>query len=184
MWTDQVNHDPAITLLVTGFQVAGRPSIGAWVSYALGSANENLPTVVAMASGQRSVPVFDRHWGAGFLPSKYAGVKFGSGQDPVLYLSDPKGMRTEDRRRFLDDLAALNKLTQDETGDPEISARISQYEMAARMQTSVPELADLSTEPESTFERYGPDSKKPGTFARNCLIARRLLERGVRFVQV
>jgi hypothetical protein len=187
MNTEQVNHDPAVMFLLTGFQLAGRPSMGAWVSYALGSENRNLPALVAMVTsgkGTNGAPAFDRHWGNGFLPAKYQGVKFGSGKDPVLYLSDPDGLAQSDRRRFLDSLAALNQITLKETGDPEIAARIEQYEMAARMQTAVPELMDLEKEPESTFELYGTDAKKPGTFARNCLLARRLAERGVRFIQV
>src|SRR5262245_14035400 len=187
MHTEQINHDPAVTYLLTGFQLAGRPSMGAWVSYALGSENRNLPALVAMVTigkGGTGVPAFDRQWGNGFLPAKYQGVKFGSGTDPVLYLSDPEGFAQADQRRFLDDLAALNHIKQQESGDPEIAARIEQYEMAARMQTAVPELMDLSKEPESTFELYGPDARKPGAFARNCLLARRLAERGVRFIQV
>lgn len=187
MNTEQINHDPAVTFLLSGFHLAGRPSIGAWVSYALGSENRNLPALVAMVTigkGGTGVPAYDRQWGNGFLPAKYQGVKFGSGTDPVLYLSDPEGFGQADRRRFLDDLAALNNITLQESGDPEIAARIEQYEMAARMQTAVPELMDLSNEPESTFELYGPDSRKPGAFARNCLLARRMAERGVRFIQV
>jgi hypothetical protein len=186
MNTEQINHDPAVTYLLTGFQLAGRPSMGAWVSYALGSENQNLPALVAMVTigkGGTGVPAFDRQWGNGFLPAKYQGVKFGSGTDPVLYLSDPEGFERTDERKFLDDLAALNNVTLKESGDPEIAARIAQYEMAARMQTAVPELMDLSKEPESTFELYGPESRKAGAFARNCLLARRMAERGVRFIQ-
>jgi hypothetical protein len=187
MWSEQINHDPGMTFLLTGFQLAGRPSMGAWVSYALGNENRNLPAFVAMVStgkGSSGAPVLERHWSSGFLPPRYSGVKFGPGSDPVLYLSNPEGVAPADRRRFLDDLAALNQISLEESGDPEISTRIAQYEVAARMQTSVPELTDLSKEPESTFELYGPDSRTPGTFARNCLLARRLAERGVRFVHV
>ncbi len=187
MNTEQINHDPAVMYLLTGFQLAGRPSMGAWVSYALGSENRNLPALVAMVTagrGTNGAPAFDRHWGNGFLPAKYQGVKFGSGSDPVLYLSDPEGFGQADQRKFLDDLAALNNVTLKESGDPEIAARIEQYEMAARMQTAVPELMDLSKEAESTFELYGPESRKAGAFARNCLLARRMAERGVRFIQV
>jgi hypothetical protein len=187
MNTEQINHDPAVMYLLTGFQLPGRPSLGAWVSYALGSENRNLPALIAMVTtgkGTNGAPAFDRHWGNGFLPAKYQGVKFGSGTDPVLYLSDPEGFERADERKFLDELAALNNVTLKESGDPEIAARIEQYEMAARMQTAVPDLMDLSKEPESTFELYGPESKKPGAFARNCLLARRMAERGVRFIQV
>lgn len=187
MNTEQINHDPAITFLLSGFQLAGRPSMGAWVSYALGTENANLPALVAMVTigkAGNAVVAYDRQWGNGFLPAKYQGVKFGSGTDPVLYLSDPEGIARADQRKFLDDLAALNNLTLQASGDPEVAARIEQYEMAARMQTTVPELVDLSTEPESTFELYGPESRKPGAFARNCLLARRMAERGVRFIQL
>jgi hypothetical protein len=187
MNTEQINHDPATTYLLTGFQLPGRPTMGSWVSYALGSENRNLPSFVAMVTigkGGVGTPAHDRHWGNGFLPAKYQGVKFGSGTDPVLYLSNPEGLEQADRRRFLDDLAVLNHMKLEESGDPEIATRIEQYEMAARMQTAVPELTDLSKEPESTFELYGPECRKPGAFARNCLLARRLAERGVRFVQV
>ncbi len=184
MHTEAINHDPAITFFQTGFQLAGRPSIGSWLSYGLGSENEDLPAFVVMVSGSKGQPLYDRLWGAGFLPSRYQGVKFRSGADPVLYLSDPKGFSREDRRRFLDDLGKLNEMQLQEFGDPEIATRISQYEMAYRMQASVPELADLSDEPESTFELYGEDARKPGTYAANCLLARRLAERGVRFIQL
>jgi hypothetical protein len=161
--------------------------MGAWLSYGLGSANRDLPAFVAMVSqgsGRVGQPLYDRLWGSGFLPSKYQGVKFRSVGDPVLYLSNPEGLSQTARRRFLDDLAKLNELKLAEQGDPEIATRIAQYELAYRMQTSVPELVDTSNEPEHIFEMYGPDSKKPGTFAANCLLARRLTERGVRFVQL
>ena len=186
MHTDQFNHAPAQLFIQTGSPILGRPSLGAWLSYGLGSLNSDLPTFVAMVSkgsAQAGQPLYDRLWGSGFLPSRYQGVKFLATGDPVLYLSNPPGVDQDTRRRFLDDLGALNGLKEEEYGDPETSTRISQYEMAYRMQTSVPELADLSDEPESTFELYGPDSRTPGTFARNCLLARRLAERDVRFIQ-
>ena len=186
MQTEAINHDPAVTFFQTGFQLAGRPSIGAWVSYGLGSECEDLPAFVVIVSqgSGNSQALADRQWGSGFLPTKYQGVKFRSGGDPVLYLSNPAGYSETARRRFLDDLAKLNKLKLDDARDPEIATRIAQYEMAFRMQSSVPELADLSKEPESTFELYGPDSRKPGTYAANCILARRLAERGVRFIQL
>ena len=187
LWNNQLNHDPAQTYLFTGFQLSGRPTIGAWVSYALGSENQNLPAYVAMPTTGASTgggPFLSRYWGSGFLPPRYGGVKLGSGPDPVLYLSNPEGFDTADRRRFLDDLAALNQIRLQETGDPEIATRIEQYEMAARMQLSVPELADLSTEPDSTFELYGPAARERGTFTANCLLARRLVERGVRYIML
>src|SRR5713101_2323997 len=188
MHTEAINHDPAVTFFQTGFQLAGRPSIGAWLSYGLGSENKDLPAFVVMISqgsgNQNDQPLYDRLWGSGFLPTKYQGVKFRSIGDPVLYLSNPPGFSEGDRRRFIDDLSKLNHLGLDEFGDPEISTRISQYEMAYRMQTSVPELVDLSKEPARTFELYGDDARKPGTFAANCLLARRLAERGVRFIQL
>ncbi len=188
LYTEAINHDPAVTFFQTGAQLAGRPSIGAWLAYGLGSSSRDLPAFVVMISRGSGNPVdqplYDRLWGSGFLPSKYQGVKFRSGGDPVLYLSNPAGVAAHTRRRQLDDLAALNRLHLEEMGDPEISTRISQYEMAFRMQTSVPELADLSKEPESTFKLYGEQARKPGTYAANCLLARRLVERGVRFVQL
>jgi hypothetical protein len=188
MHTEAINHDPAITFFQTGAQLAGRPSIGAWLSYGLGSETQDLPAFVAMVSqgsgNPADQPLYDRLWGSGFLPTKYQGVKFRSGSDPVLYLSNPAGVSDATRRRFLDDLAKLNQLKLQEFGDPEVSTRIAQYEMAYRMQASVPELTDLSKESEQIFELYGPDSRKPGTFAANCLLARRLAERGVRFIQL
>ena len=188
MYTEQINHDPAITFFQTGFQLAGRPSIGAWLSYGLGSENKELPAYVVMISQGTGrpgdQPLYDRLWGSGFLPSRYQGVKFQSSGDPVLYLSNPDGVDAAGRRRFLNDLAKMNEMKYEQAGDPEISTRIAQYEMAYRMQTSVPELTDLSKESERTLEMYGPDAKKPGTFAGNCLLARRLAERGVRFVQL
>ncbi|MEP7271991.1 MAG: DUF1501 domain-containing protein [Acidobacteriota bacterium] len=187
MHTEQINHDPAQTFALTGFQLAGRPSLGAWCAYGLGSENKDLPAFIVMVSVGRSggdQPLYDRLWGGGFLPSNYQGVKFYNGPDPVLYLSDPPGINRQARRQFLDDLAEINQINAQEFGDPEIVSRIAQYEMAYRMQTSVPELTDLSRESEKTLEMYGPDSRKPGTFAFNCILARRLAERGVRFIQL
>ena len=184
MHTEAINHDPAITFVQTGAQLAGRPSLGAWLSYGLGSENQDLPAYVAMISGTGDQPLYDRLWGSGFLPTRYSGVKFRSQGDPVLYLSNPAGITTDVRRGLLDDLQQLNGLHLQQTGDPEIATRIAQYEMAFRMQTSVPELTDLSNETAATFEMYGEDSRKPGSFAWNCLMARRLCERGVRFVQL
>src|SRR2546425_3218498 len=183
MHTEAINHDPAITFFQTGAQLAGRPSIGSWLVYGLGSESKDLPGFVVMITqGGGDQPLYDRLWGSGFLPTKYQGVKFRSVGDPVLFLSNPEGISAGTRRRFLDDLAKLNQLKLDEFGDPEIATRIAQYEMAYRMQTSVPELTDLSSEPEHVFNLYGPDAKKAGTFANNCLLARRLAERGVRFI--
>jgi hypothetical protein len=185
--TEAINHDPAVTFIQTGAQIAGRPSIGAWLAYGIGSETEDLPAFVVMISpgkGTGGQPLYDRLWGSGFLPSRYQGVKFRSVGDPVLYLSNPSGFDSSDRRRFLDALDKLNQINADSFGDPEIATRIAQYEMAFRMQTSVPELTDLSKEPAHTFELYGEDAKTPGTFAANCLLARRLAERGVRFIQL
>ena len=183
--TEEINHDPAVTMAQTGFRLGGRPSMGAWISYGLGCETQDLPAFVVMISSSGGgQPLYDRLWGTAFLPSRYQGVKFRSIGDPVLYLSDPKGFNSGDRRHFLDAINKLDKLEGEEFGDPETEARIAQYEMAYRMQSSVPELTDLSKEPEHTFEMYGPDVKKPGTFAANCLLARRLAERGVRFIQL
>ena len=188
MHTEAINHDPAITFCQTGAQLAGRPSFGSWVSYGLGSENKDLPAFVVLVSqgsgNPADQPLYDRLWGSGFLPSRFQGVKFRSQGDPVLFLSNPEGVSAEDRRKLLDDLAKLNEMKRAETGDPETATRTAQYEMAFRMQTSVPELTDLSKEPASTFKLYGEDAKKPGTFAANCLLARRLIERDVRFVQL
>ncbi|MBM3839406.1 MAG: DUF1501 domain-containing protein [Verrucomicrobia bacterium] len=188
MHTEAINHDPAITFFQTGAQLAGRPSIGAWLSYGMGSENQDLPAFIAMVSqgtgNPNDQPLYDRLWGSGFLPSKHQGVKFRSTGDPVLFLSNPPGFDSGRRRRFLDDLARLNQMNFQEFGDPEITTRIAQYEMAYRMQSSVPELTDLSKEPAHILEMYGPDARKPGTFAYNCLLARRLAERGVRFIQL
>jgi hypothetical protein len=188
MHTEAINHDPAITFIQTGSQLAGRPSIGSWVAYGLGSENENLPAFVAMISqgtgNPNDQPLYDRLWGSGFLPTRYQGVKFRAGGDPVLYLNNPAGLDANSRRRFLDDLAVLNNTRLEATGDPEIATRIAQYELAYRMQSSVPDLAATSDEPQHVFDLYGPDSKTPGTYAANCLLARRMAERGVRFIQL
>ena len=183
--TEEINHDPAVTMAQTGFRLGGRPSMGSWISYGLGAETENLPAFCVMISNSGGgQPLYDRLWGSAFLPSRYQGVKFRSGGDPVLYLSNPPGFTQENRRTYLDALGALNQSAYDEFGDPEIKARTSQYEMAFRMQSSVPELTDISKEPAGTFTLYGEDAKKPGTFAANCLLARRLAERGVRFIQL
>lgn len=188
MHTEAINHAPAMTLFLTGAEIPGRPSIGAWLSYGLGSLNQNLPTFVVMTSRDKEASCgqifYDYYWGSGFVPSKYQGVRFRPNGDPVLYLSNPEGMSAEVRRGLLDDLARLNELKLKETGDPEIATRIAQYEMAFRMQASVPALIDLSTEPRPVLEMYGPDVQRPGSFARNCLLARRLAERGVRYIQL
>jgi len=188
MHTEAINHDPAVTFFQTGAQLAGRPSIGAWASYGLGSENQDLPAFVVMISrgsgNPNDQPLYDRLWGSGFLPTTYQGIKFRSVGDPVLYLSNPAGLSAVARRRTLDDLSRLDALNHREFGDPEILTRIAQYEMAFRMQTSVPELIDLSGEPDKVFDLYGPDSRRPGTYAANCLLARRLVERGVRFIQL
>ena len=187
MNTEAINHDPAVTFLQTGSQIAGRPSIGSWLVYGLGSETQDLPGFVVMispGSGGGGQPLYDRLWGSGFLPTKYQGVKFRSVGDPVLYLSNPAGFTRQDRRTYLDALGELNQLALDDYGDPEIGTRISQYEMAFRMQSSVPELTDLSKESAQTLEMYGADARKPGTYAANCLLARRLAERGVRFIQL
>lgn len=186
--TEAINHDPAVTFLTTGAQLAGRPSLGSWLSYGLGSENKDLPAFVVMLSRgtgrPNDQPLYDRLWGAGFLPSRHQGVKLRSGSDPVLYLSNPPGIDSDLRRDMLNDQAALNRMQFERVHDPEIETRIAQYELAFRMQTSVPELADVSSESPHTFDLYGPDSRKPGTFAANCLLARRLAERGVRFIQL
>jgi hypothetical protein len=188
LYTEAINHDPAMTFLQTGHQTSGRPSLGAWASYGLGSANANLPTFVVMISrpsgSTNAQPLHERMWGSGFLPTRHQGVRFNSGKDPVLFLSNPPGIPRDRRRAMLNDLASMNRLKFDRFQDPQIEARIEQYEMAFRMQASVPELADLSKEPAQVFERYGPESKKPGTFAANCILARRLAERDVRFIQL
>jgi hypothetical protein len=183
MHTEQINHDPAVTFAQTGFQLSGRPSLGAWVSYGLGTINRDLPAFVVMITGNGQ-SLAERQWGTGFIPSRYQGIKLRSVGDPVLYVSDPAGFDRSQRARFINDLERLNQLEFEVTNNPEITTRIAQYEMAFRMQASVPELTDLSKEPEHTFELYGPDARKPGTYAANCLLARRLAERGVRFIQL
>ena len=187
--TEAINHDPAITFLQTGSQQPGRPSFGAWLSYGLGSENDNLPAFVVMISqgsgNKTDQPIFSRLWGSGFLPSEHQGVRFRAGVDPVLYLSNPAGIDGQSRRDMLDGVAALNQIAAQSLGDPEIDTRIAQYEMAFRMQTSVPELTDLSGESQETIDLYGIDQNGvDGGFARNCLLARRMAERGVRFIQL
>ncbi len=183
MVTEAINHDPAMTFAQTGSQLAGRPSMGAWLSYGLGSMNEDLPTFVVMVSSSATKqPLYARLWGSGFLPTRHQGVKLRSGEDPVLYLANAPGIDRERRRAMLDDLRRLNGLRDDE--DPERDTRVEQYELAFRMQAAVPDLTDISDEPESVLERYGPDVRRPGSFARNCLLARRMAERDVRFVQL
>jgi hypothetical protein len=186
MHTEAINHDPAITFFQTGSQQGGRPSIGAWLSYGLGSENGNLPGFIVLLSRAREgdQPLYSWLWGSGFLPSQHQGVPFRGGKDPVLYLSDPNGLDRTARRRMLDTLRALEVQQHARVLDPEIDARIAQYEMAYRMQTAVPEAMDLATEPDSIFDLYGPDARKPGTYAANCLLARRLAERNVRFIQL
>ncbi len=185
MYTEAINHDPAITFLQTGSELAGRPSIGSWLSYGLGSDNENLPSfVVLLTKDKFGQPLYSRLWGNGFLPSQHQGVQFRAGKNPVLYLNNPPGVTEQVRREQLDYLQKLEDINYQDLGDPEIMARMSQYEMAFRMQTSVPEIMDTSTEPEHIYEMYGPDSRKPGTFAANCLLARRLAERDVKFIQL
>jgi len=187
--TEAINHDPAITYIQTGHQQPGRPSLGAWLSYGIGSLNQNLPAFIVMisqGSGNKiDQPLFSRLWGSGFLPTEHQGVRFRSGDDPVLYLSNPPGIDPAMRRRMLDGVSQLNQLAAQSFGDPEINTRIAQYEMAFRMQTSVPELTDLSKEPEHIIDMYGINDKgEDGGFARNCLLARRMAERGVRFIQL
>jgi hypothetical protein len=187
MHTEAINHDPAITFFQTGHQQPGRPSLGAWASYGLGSASKDLPAFVVLHSkctDPQAQPLYARLWGSGFLPSNHQGVKFRSGSNPVLYLKDPTGDTPQGRRQLLDSLAQLNTLRREDTGNPEIDTRIAAYEMAHRMQMSVPALTDLSKEPASTFKLYGEDARIPGTHAANCLLARRLAERDVRFIQL
>lgn len=185
MYTEQINHDPAITFLQTGHQLPGRPSIGSWVSYGLGSDNKNLPNFIVLNSNNSGgQPLYARLWGNGFLPTEHQGVQFRSGKDPVLFLNNPENYDGHDREEMLSYLKELNEVQHSAYGDPEINARISQYEMAYRMQTSVPEVTDVSDEPDSVFEMYGKDSRIPGTYAANCLLARKLLEKDVKFVQL
>jgi len=186
MYTEQINHDPALTFMQTGNQLPGRPSMGSWINYGLGSDNENLPAFIVLVSNNapQDQPLYARLWGNGFLPSKYQGVQFRSGADPVLYLNNPSGYQAVDRREMLDALKELNQSQLEIFGDPEINNRVAQYEMAFRMQASVPEITDMSGEPDWVFDMYGPDSRIPGTYAANCLLARRLLEKDVKFVQL
>lgn len=188
MHTEAVNHDPAITYIQTGSQQPGRPSLGAWASYGLGSPAQDLPAFVVMIShgsgADSNQGLLDRLWGSGFLPSSHQGVKLRGSGDPVLYLSDPPGIDRDLRRRMLDRLAQLNELQHQQSGDPEIATRIGQYELAFRMQASIPELTNFANEPAALLDLYGPDARRPGSFAANCLLARRLVERGVRFVQL
>jgi Protein of unknown function (DUF1501) len=185
MYTEAINHDPAITFFQTGSQIAGRPSLGSWVHYGLGSMNENLPAFIVLVTPNKSdQPLYSRLWSSAFLDSRYQGIQFRSGKSPILYMSNPDGPCGSGRRALLDKLGALDRLEFQKELDPEIESRIAQYEMAYRMQSNVPEVTDPSGEPESTFELYGPDSRKPGTYAANCLLARRLAERGVRFIQL
>jgi len=188
MYTEAINHDPAVTFFQTGSQLAGRPSAGAWVAYGLGSLNQDLPAFVVMVSRDTSrkadQPLYDRLWGSGFLPTHFQGVKLRSAKDPVLYLANPAGCDRQMRREMLDDVAQLNEMSYAQVGDPEIQTRIAQYELAFRMQSAVPELTDISDEPEHILDLYGPQVRTPGTYARNCLLARRLIERDVRFVQL
>jgi hypothetical protein len=187
MTTHEINHAPAMTHFLTGNQIPGRPSMGGWISYGLGSENKDLPDFLVLLSKMRrptDQPLYDHYWGSGFLPSRYQGVKLRNSGDPVLYLKDPEGMQRGMRRLMLDGITELNSLRHAVTGDPEITTRIQQYEMAYRMQSSIPGLTDLSDEPESTFELYGPDARRPGSYAANCILARRLAERNVRFIQL
>lgn len=187
MVTDQINHAPAMTRFLTGHQLPGRPSMGSWLSYGLGSENRDLPhymALISMMDRGSDQPLYDHYWGSGFLPSVHQGVKLRAAAEPVLYLSDPPGAPRSVRRRMLDGLGAMNRRHHERFQDPETLTRIEQYELAYRMQTSVPELTDLTGEPESVYDLYGPDSRRPGTYASNCILARRMVERGVRFVQL
>jgi hypothetical protein len=186
VYTEAINHDPAITFFQTGNQLPGRPSIGSWISYGLGSDNENLPTFIVLVSRNavKDQPLYARLWGNGFLPSRHQGVQFGSGKDPVLFLNNPEGYDAADRKEMLDYLSRLNRMQNEIYDDPEIENRIAQYEMASRMQTSVPGVVDVSKEPDEVFDLYGPGSRDPGTYAANCILARRLLEQDVKFVQL
>lgn len=186
MYTEAINHDPALTFFQTGAQQGNRPSMGAWLSYGLGSENKNLPAFSVLLSRGKGngQGVYSKLWTNGFLDSTHQGVQFSSGEDPVLYLKDPDGLNRFERRKMLDKLAAMNDLSYQEFGDPEINAKVQQYEMAYRMQTAVPEITDLSKESDDTVKLYGPECLVPGTFAANCLLARKLSENGVRFVQL
>ncbi len=186
LYTDHINHDPAITFFQTGNQLPGRPSIGSWISYGLGSENKNLPSFIVLVSkdASKDQPLYARLWGNGFLPTEHQGVQFRSGKDPVLFLNNPEGYDGTDRREMLDYLKKINELQNQTLGDPEIEARIAQYEMAFRMQTSVPDVMDISNEPNDIFDLYGPNSRDQGSYAANCLLARKLLEKDVKFVQL
>jgi hypothetical protein len=188
MHTEAINHEPAITYMQTGNQVTGRPCLGSWVSYGLGAVNENLPTFVVLVAKSTNTEqiqaISARLWSSGYLPGEHAGVSFRSSGDPILFIQNPPGVPSEIRRRTLDGLRELNELNYQVVGDPETHTRIHNYEMAFRMQASVPELTDIKGESESTFQLYGDEAKKPGTFANTALLARRLIERGVRFVQI
>lgn len=185
MFTEAINHDPAMTFIQTGSQIAGRPSMGSWIHYGLGAMNENLPAFVVLVTEKPAdQPLYSRLWGSGFLDSRYQGVRFSSGKEPVFYLTNPDGICGSGRRAMLDKLAGLNRISFENELDPEIESRIAQYEMAYRMQTSVPDATSIEGEPQPVLDLYGPDVKQPGTFAANCLQARRLAERGVRFIQL
>jgi len=185
MYTEAINHDPAITFFQTGSEIAGRPSMGSWISYGLGSENGDLPAYCVLVSKNKGgQPLYARLWGAGFLPSRHQGVQLRAGKTPVLYLTDPEGVAPRTRRKSLDALRALHWLERERTGDPELETRIAQSELAFRMQTSIPEVTDLSDEPDETFELYGEAARDPGSYAANCLLARRLAERDVRFIQL
>lgn len=183
--SEAINHGPAVTYLQTGSQFAGRPSFGAWLDYGLGSANQNLPSFVVMVTKDKSgQPLVSRLWGSGFLPSRHQGVRFRSGKDPVLYLNNPDGIDVGSRRQQLDRLKQLHEIQLRRSSDPELEARIEQYELAFRMQRSIPDVTNMADEPDYVFDEYGADSRSPGTYAANCLLARRLAERGVRFIQL
>ncbi|AEE50241.1 DUF1501 domain-containing protein [Haliscomenobacter hydrossis] len=186
VFSEAINHDPALTFFQTGNQLPGRPSIGSWISYGLGTDNQNLPTFIVLVSkdAPRDQPLYARLWGNGFLPSEHQGVQFRSGKDPVLFLNNPEGYDGQDRKEMLEYLKQLNQMQNEAYGDPEVNARIAQYEMAYRMQTSVPEVMDISKESDEVFELYGPTSRDPGTYAANCILARKLLEKDVKFVQL
>jgi uncharacterized protein (DUF1501 family) len=185
MYTEAINHGPGVTFLQTGSQFPGRPSMGAWLSYGLGSMNDNLPSFVTLVTKNKGgQPLVSRLWGSGFLPGKHAGTRFRADKDAILYLNSPQGVSSDGRRKMLDRLKELHEIQLEKTGDPALETRIAQYEMGFRMQSSIPEVTDLAKEPDSTFKLYGDDARKPGTFAANCLLARRLAEKGVRFIQL
>ena len=185
MYTEAINHDPAVTFLQTGSELPGRPSIGSWISYGLGSDNKNLPEFVVLVTKDKfGQPLYSRLWGNGFLPSKHQGVQFRSGKNPVLYLDNPPGVTADLRKEQLEYLKKIEKINHRDVGDPEILSRMSQYEMAFRMQSSVPEVMDVSKEPDYIYDLYGKESRNPGTFAANCLLARKLIEKDVKFIQL